>query len=390
VIEPAQQTRLDRVALVGAVVALAGATLLPFVELRPNRLVPGVLHGLTVAGPWALAVWVFVALGFAAAVVPGAKAPRAASTASAVGMVAALAWALGTAARTLLASQPAAARVSMGTGVWALLVGAAILGFASRGQTRGALWRVVSALVLAGALAGERDAVEAADGQCAREFAVRATAFWGLLGGHIALAGAGVGLGVALGVPLGLLAARNRRARVVILGVTGVIQTVPSLALLGLLIVPLSALGTAIPALRALGVHGIGATPGLIALTLYALLPVARNTCVGLTGVDPAVIDAGLGMGMSRRQLLMRVELPLALPLIVNGVRTAAVLLIGITTLTAFAGARNLGVLVIEGLGQFAPDLILLGALPIIILAVAADGALSAVAKAVTPEGVRA
>ena len=161
------------------------------------------------------------------------------------------------------------------------------------------------------------------------------------------------------------------------MGVAGVIQTIPSLALLGLLVVPLSALGQAVPFLRTLGVRGIGAAPGLVALTLYALLPVIRNTYIGLTGVDPAVVDAGRGMGMSRGQLLTRVEFPLALPLIMEGVRTAAVLLIGITTLTAFAGARNLGVLIIEGIGQFAPDLILLGALPTIMLAVTADIVLS-------------
>lgn len=386
----AEQTRFDRVALVGAIVALAGATVLPFVELRPNRLVPGDMHGLTAAGPWAFAVWFLVAMGFFSAVVPGAKARFATSSASAIGLVAAAAWALGSAARTLLASQPPISRVSMGAGVWTLLVGAAILGFASRERMRGVLWRIGPAIVLLLAFVGAFSVGGLDRISLAREFEVRAASFWGLLGNHLALAGAGVGLGVAFGVPLGLLAARNRRARGVILGVTGVIQTVPSLALLGLLIVPLSALGQAVPFLRALGVRGIGAAPGLVALTLYALLPVVRNTYVGLSGVDPAAVDAGRGMGMSRGQLLTRVEFPLALPLIMEGVRTAAVLLIGITTLTAFAGARNLGVLIIEGLGQFAPDLILLGALPTIMLAVAADSVLSAVAKAVTPEGVRA
>lgn len=376
-------------ALVGAVVVLAGATVLPFVELRPNRLVPGAMHGLAAAGPWAFAVWLLVAVGFLSAFAPSAKTRLAASTASSVGLLAALAWALGSAARELLVSQLPAARVSIGAGLWVLLAGAAILGFASREQARGIIWRVAPVVVLVLAVAGALSFGGLDRISLVREFEVRASSFWGLLGNHLALASAGVGLGVVFGVPLGLLATRNRRARGVVLGVTGVIQTVPSLALLGLLIVPLSALSQAVPALRAIGVHGIGAAPGLVALTLYALLPVVRNTYVGLSGVDPAAVDAGLGMGMSRGQLLMRVEFPLALPLIIEGVRTASVLLIGITTLTAFAGARNLGVLIIEGLGQFAPDLILLGALPTIMLAVAADSALSAVGRAVTPEGVR-
>jgi osmoprotectant transport system permease protein len=185
-------------------------------------------------------------------------------------------------------------------------------------------------------------------------------------------------------------ATRNRHVRSAVLGITGVIQTIPSLALLGLLVVPLAALAAAFPALRDLGIRGIGAAPGFIALTLYALLPVVRNTYVGLSEVDPAALDAGRGMGMSRAQLLFRVEFPLAAPLVAEGVRTAAVLLIGITTLTVFAGARNLGILIFEGLGQFAPDLILLGALPTIALAVAADLALGALARLLTPKGVRA
>jgi len=310
-------------------VALAGATVLPFVELRPNRLVPGVTHGLVVAGPWAFALWALVAVGFVSAVVPGMKARLVASGVSATGIVGALAWALGSAAEKLLVGQLPVSRVSIGAGVWTMLAGAAIIGFASSARLPGVLWRVVPVVVLLGAFVGAFHLGGLERISLVREFEVRSASFWGLLGNHLALAGAGVALGVVLGVPLGLLATRNRRVRSVVLGVTGVIQTVPSLALLGLLIVPLSALGQAIPALRAAGIRGIGAAPGLVALTLYALLPVVRNTYVGLSGVDPAAVDAGLGMGMSRGQLLMRVEFPLALPLIMEGVRTASVLLIG-------------------------------------------------------------
>lgn len=389
--EQATLTKYDRVALAGAIVALAGVTALPFVELRPNRLVPGVTYSLAAAGPWTYLIWLLVAIGFLSAVAPSARGRSASSSASGYGLVVATAWGLGAAAETLLAGQPAAARVSLGSGVWVLLAGTAILGFAGNEERRKVLVRwagplaiVIPALV--GAFVwGGLDRIS-----LAREFAVRADSFWSLLGNHLALAATGVALGSAIGVPLGLWATRNRHVRTIVLGITGVIQTVPSLALLGLLIAPLSALGNAVPVLRDLGVRGIGAAPGIVALTLYALLPIVRNTYVGLSEVDPAAIDAGRGMGMSSGQLLWRVEFPLALPLVIEGLRTATVLLIGITTLTVFAGARNLGILIFEGLGQFAPDLILLGALPIIALAVAADLALSALGKALTPEGVRA
>ncbi len=385
------QTRFDRVALVGAIVTLAGATALPFVELRPNRLVPGTVHSLADAGVWMFATWGLVALALLSAVAPSAKARSAASSASAYGLVAVVAWALGEAASTLLVGQTSVARVSIGSGAWVILLGAAIIGFAGGEERKRYLLRrlgppvLVLAAVVSAFVWGGLDNIS-----LAREFEVRADSFWQLLAGHLALAGAGVALGAVFGVPLGLWATRDRKVRGVVLGVTGIIQTVPSLALLGLLILPLSALGNAVPFLRDLGVRGIGAAPGLVALTLYALLPIVRNTYVGLAEVDPAVVDAGRGMGMSSRQLLMRVELPLALPLIMEGLRTASVLLIGITTLTVFAGARNLGILIFEGLGQFAPDLILLGALPVIVLAVVVDVALSALARRLTPEGVRA
>lgn len=385
------QARFDRVALVGALVVLAGVTVLPFVELRANRLVPGVAHTVASAGPWAYLVWLLVAVGVLSAVLPTAKARAAAATVSGYGLIAVTAWAVGAAARSLLVGQPVVSRVSLGSGVWVLLAGTAILGFSGGEERARTLLRRAVPIVLAVAAVAAAFVWGGLDRiSLAREFEVRASSFWGLLGAHLAMSGAGLGFGLLLGVPLGLWATRNPRVRGVVLGVTGVIQTVPSLALLGLLIAPLSALSMAVPVLRAIGVRGIGAAPGLVALTLYALLPIVRDTYVGLSEVDPAVIDAGRGMGMSSWQLLWRVEFPLALPLIVEGVRTASVLLIGIATLTVFAGARNLGNLIFEGLGQFAPDLILLGALPVIALAVIADVALSALGRALTPEGVRA
>ena len=370
-------------ALVGAVLALVGATLLPFVELRANRLVPGTAESLSAAGWLAVPVVLAIAAGFASAVAPWPTVRRRAAQVAGWALIGSLAWALGAAAASLLEGAPAAARVSIGGGAWVMLAGGVVLATrAPRGTVAPALGvlAVVSALFW-----GDVSSLS-----LAREFAVRADSFWSLLGAHLALAGTSLLAGCVIGVPLGLWASRNARMKAIVLTVTGVIETIPSLALLGLLVVPLAALASAFPVLRELGIRGIGPAPGFIVLTLYALLPIVRNTYVGLSGVDPAVTDAGRGMGMTPLQLLARVELPLAAPLIVDGIRTAAVLLIGITALTVFAGARNLGILIFEGLGQFAPDLILLGALPTIALAIAADVALSALGRAVTPKGVHA
>ena len=127
------------------------------------------------------------------------------------------------------------------------------------------------------------------------------------------------------------------------------------------------------PRLAQYGIGGIGVTPAIIALVLYALLPVVRNTSVGLTGVDSAVIEAGCGMGMSPGQIFREIELPLALPVLLAGLRIVVVQAIGLAVVAALIGAGGLGTFVFEGLGQYAVDLVLLGALPAIFLALAAD-----------------
>src|SRR5439155_15149700 len=130
---------------------------------------------------------------------------------------------------------------------------------------------------------------------------------------------------VAIGVPLGILAARRPPLQGPLFAVLNLLQTIPSVALFGLLIVPLAALAAALPTLAALGIGGIGVAPAIVALVLYALLPVVRNTLAGVAGVDPAVVDAARGMGMTPRQRLWRVELPLAAPLLVAGLRIVTV-----------------------------------------------------------------
>lgn len=375
--------------LTGVIVGLAGAAS-SLVQLRPNRLVPGINEPLGSAGPMAWMVALSLLVALVAAIAPSMRARGAAGRVAAPMLLASTAWALGAASSRLLEGQPPIARVSLSAGAWVLLAASAILALAAA-NARLSSSTLRRLLLAAGGLAAAAAVPWGglSSLSLAREFSVRSVTFWPLVRGHVSLAGSALAMAMVLGVPLGIWASRSKRARSVVLGVTGAIETIPSLALLGLLVVPLAALGTAFPALRELGIRGIGATPGLIALTLYALLPIVRGTYVGVSGVDPGAIDAGRGMGMSRGQLLTRVELPLAVPLVVDGLRTAAVLVVGITTLTVFAGARNLGVLVFEGLGQFAPDLILLGALPIIVLAVVADLAFGTLARVLTPMGVR-
>jgi osmoprotectant transport system permease protein len=189
---------------------------------------------------------------------------------------------------------------------------------------------------------------------------------------HLLLVTVSVGLATLVGVPLGILLTRRPAWQRWVLGAANVVQTVPSLALFGLLIpVPL--------------IGGIGLRTALVALTLYALLPVLRNTVVGITGVDPAVREAGRGLGMTDAQLLRRVELPLAASVILAGVRLATVIGIGLATIAAAIGAGGLGVFIFRGVAMVDNRTILAGALPAAALALAADGILGAVERRLRP-----
>jgi osmoprotectant transport system permease protein len=182
---------------------------------------------------------------------------------------------------------------------------------------------------------------------------------------HLQLTGLSTCAATFVGVPLGVWIARDARLRGFVLGAAGVVQTIPSLAMLAFLL----------PFL------GIGVRPAIVALTLYALLPIVRNTHLGLSGIDASVLEAADGLGFSARQKLWIVELPLALPVIVGGVRTSAVIGVGIATLSAFIGAGGLGDFINRGLALNNTRLILLGAIPAAVLALAIDFAIGGVER---------
>jgi osmoprotectant transport system permease protein len=183
-------------------------------------------------------------------------------------------------------------------------------------------------------------------------------------GEHILIVVIAVGVAVIIGIPLGIWCARRVRAGRVALRIVDAIQTIPSLALFGFLIpVPL--------------IGGIGMRTAIVALILYSLLPIVRNTLTGIRGVDPIVVDAGVAMGLTPRQLLREVELPLAMPTIVAGIRIATVVGIGVATIAAAIGGGGLGTLIFRGVSMVDTRMILAGALPAAALALIADVVLS-------------
>jgi len=181
-----------------------------------------------------------------------------------------------------------------------------------------------------------------------------------LTGEHLWLVAVSTAIAVGIGIPTGLLLTRRARLRRPVLAVANILQTVPSLALFGFLI-PLPLVG------------GIGARAAIVALVLYALLPVIRNTVTGVEGVDRSVREAAVAMGMTDAQILRQVELPLAAPVILAGVRVATVISVGVATIAAAIGAGGLGTFIFRGLRQYDNNLILAGAIPAALLALAAD-----------------
>jgi osmoprotectant transport system permease protein len=195
---------------------------------------------------------------------------------------------------------------------------------------------------------------------------------------HALLVLQGLGLAVLIGVPVAVFTYRTGAPRAVALGVAGVFLTIPSYALFGLLITPL----------------GLGSGPSIVALTLYALLPVIRNTVVGLRELDPAVVESARAMGMGRMRVLTTVELPLAWPVLLTGLRVATQLLLGIAAIAAAVNGPGLGNLILDGLATagtpFAVYLTLEGALGIVLLAVLFDLMYAAVNRLTTPRGLGA
>jgi osmoprotectant transport system permease protein len=367
------------------VVALVAALEAGFLIVAPNRLVSGVAVPLSRAadGPYVMALLAAAAALFALGFAPSRRATHYAAALIAGGMLLAALAAAGDGATRLMAGAPKAASIALGGGFW-IIAGCMALALTDalrRAAAPGGAQLIAAALfTVAFVVLAKIGVFEALS--LARAYAGRREVFAAAVLRHAELVAAAVVPAVIVGVPLGLAALRRQRFEAPLFAVLNLLQTVPSIALFGLLIVPLSALASALPALRELGIGGVGPAPAIVALILYALLPVARNTLAAIGGVPAAAVDAARGMGMTRRQVFWRIEVPLALPVLLAGLRIVTVQAIGLAVVAALIGAGGLGSFVFEGLGQYATDLVLLGALPAIAMALAVDFLLRLLAEA--------
>jgi osmoprotectant transport system permease protein len=372
---------IDRLGALLSVAGGAALIFLPFVVFKANRIVPGDPRSLTEVLPAWQAFGCLTVLIIAALVAIGVSDARQRLLAALAG-VAVVALAAAAAANVLTPVGNAVVRVAPGAAVWVLLVCLGLLATDAITRMRPGPGVRVLLLALFFAVVGVTFARGTFDNlSIMREYAVNAGRFGPEALKHVELALGSLAAAVVVALPLGILCHRTPRLRAPVLGTLNVVQTIPAIALFGILMAPLAALAAAAPWVAALGIHGIGAAPAAVALFLYSLLPIVANTIVGLRDTPRAAVDAARGMGMMPRQVLTRVELPLALPVILTGIRVVLVQNIGMVTVAALIGGGGLGTFVFQGIGQTAIDLVLLGAIPIVALAFSAAVLLDALAE---------
>ena len=373
------------IAVTGATVGVVSFLAPSLLHLRPNRVVEGVgLSGLEVTGLGLglliLALWVASGLlSFG----PRSGAMRVGRSGLAILIGGLTLWSAGSIAVAFDAEvATVAARTSLSAGFYIGAFGLFLVQYAALadGSSRTEIAVVTSgyAVVIAGlALSGAL-----ANLGIVKEYQLAADTFGEAVRVHAAYALGVTGSAVAIGVPLGLWSARSRSAESAIVGALSFGQVFPGLAFVGLMMPVLSTASQSFPALRTIGVAGIGWAPVFIVLLVYALYPVTRNTLTAIRQLDPAVLDAAKGMGLTGTRRFFEVELPLALPVIIAGVRVALVQGTAGAVLAAFVGGGGLGTVMFLGLEQTSMDLVLVGVVPIVAMALSFDVVLRSVERA--------
>jgi len=358
----------DKVGLLIAALISYAALTLPFATLRANRIVQGESISLVNAMPSLAVTCLSVVLAACVAIAFFRTDGRLRLLAALIGL-STLAYLIGLAAAHVTPDGNSYARVSPASGFWLLLAGLivmatdAIARLKPKPATRVILLilvLLVTGIVLASGRWDELSII--------KEYGSRRDIFWTEAIRHLQLAFGSLLAAVAVGLPLGVLCYKINRLRAFVLNSLNIVQTIPSIALFGLLIAPLGWMAANIPGASEIGIRGIGMAPAFVALFLYSLLPIVSNTVVGLDGVSGSVREAARGLGMTAAQRLLKIDFPLALPIILTGIRIVLVQNIGLATIAALIGGGGFGVFVFQGIGQTAMDLVLLGTLPTVIL----------------------
>lgn len=375
--------RLDRLGVVLVAGGIAATALMPFIYVKANRIAAGKPMLLMQLLPQLSVIILTVLLlltAFATLFLRHAVTRLVIATLC----LAALIVAIGLVSTAATPPGSTVARMTPGGGFWVLFAVIGLVISDALVKIRLAPWMRVAALAAYTALlfislsSGLLDSLS-----IMKEFSTRAPQFETEAISHLLLAFGSLAIAIVLGLPLGILCFWVPKLRAIVLQGLSLIQTIPSLALFGLLMLPLGYLALHVPLAAAIGIRGIGTAPALIALVLYSLLPIVANTVVGLQGVDPSVRDAAAGMGLTRWQILVGIDMPLAFPVILTGIRIVLVQAIGMVTIAALIGGGGFGIFIFQGLGQTAMDLVLLGAVPTVFFAFSSAVILDAVIESI-------
>ena len=382
-----------KVGLTASLAGLVSLLALAFGTVAPFRIATGSPVNLFEAlGTPAAVALVTLWLACLAASLVGARSARASLARGLISaaLIVALVWLSGVAAERMLASETALARYSMGAGVWLSAFSAFALVVASRREAgEGSLGSlaVVSLApvgIVVALLTGRLSSLGVAV-----EYRNVSEDFWLWTAQHVAYSAVAMGIAITVGVALGIFAHSKPRFAETVFTTTSIFQTIPGLAMIGILAVPLGMLAENSPAAQALGIGVLGWAPVVVALTLYALLVIVRNTAAGLNAVPDSIVDAARGMGLSEPQILRKVQLPLSAPIVFSGIRPASQQTIGNATLGVFVAAGTLGRPIFGGVSQTANDLVLLGSIALVALALSTDIAMRGVQRFVSPRHLK-
>ncbi|NLC32170.1 MAG: ABC transporter permease [Clostridiales bacterium] len=376
-----------KVGNLGAALYAVSALFFPYIQYRPNRVLTGEAYRLWQIDGMQGIIYcaIMLVISLLLFVLPHKRRfMRALLTLAAVFMTL---FSLGQSAASLT-SGDSIARASMGAGFWLslasvfLMLSAARLEYVHDRLFQNALTLFSLSIFFVLLFLGVFDGLSVM-----REYLNRKETFLSQASAHLILASTSVGAATLLGVPLAFALFSRKRLERAVFFLVNLGQTIPTLSLLGLLMVPLGYLSSKYQIIKSLGISGVGFWPAWIALFIYALFPILHNALAGLQMVDPAVTQAAFSVGMTKNQVFYKVQIPLAIPLMISGVRTALTQAMGNAVLAALIGGGGLGSLIFLGLAQSAPDLILLGTLPLVLLTFLTDALLGRVVVALDKGG---
>lgn len=367
-----------KISILGALVLTLSFLLLSFAEYRPNRVLTGTNIGARELFGNGFFLLIFLSITIIVLIIINHKKYKLMVGLASLLMMGLVLYLFGTAIVKETFNIIPNGRISLGIGFWSIFLGMEmVMNGCLKGDKKCILYRrlfytILILMILIFLLSGHLDNLS-----IMKEFFNRSGTFFRQIRRHFSLSIFSVIAGLILGIPTGVLIYKERKIEGPILFIINLGQTIPTLSLLGIVMVPLTLLSQQNKFIKDIGISGVGFAPAFIVLVIYALFPVVHNTIAGLKMIDQDLLETATGLGMKNNQIFWKIQLPLSLPIILGGIRIAITQSIGNTILAGLIGGGGLGSIIFLGLAQAAPDLILLGVIPLIAMAFIMDSVIS-------------